>query len=70
MSAPRFQIGCSKDGSIKKSSHSPIFSGDYAEAQALKWANENCTKHKTITLLKEDAHEINAGKFFLHRIIK
>ena len=70
MSAPRFQISASKDGSLKKTINSPVFSGDYAEAQALKWASENCKGFRSKTLLKEDQHEINAGKFFLHRILK
>ena len=66
----RYQISASKDGSLGKRIESPIFEGQYAEQQAIRWANEHCAKHRCVNLLREDEHPINAGKFFLHRFLK
>lgn len=70
MKEHRFQISASKDGSMASRVESPIFEGQYAEQQAIRWANENVMTCRCVNLLREDEHPINAGKFFLHRFLK
>jgi hypothetical protein len=65
-----YRASWSKDGSIAKSSQ-----GQPSERieSAFADAHEAAKSNKSVTILKDDRgefHPDNAGKFFLHRIIK
>jgi hypothetical protein len=63
----RFQVRWSKDGSLQRSQLSDIL----PEAAARALAHQKREGNRCVTLLCEHQSEgVNAGKFFLHQIIK
>lgn len=66
-----FKVLWSKDGSIN-----PDMCGDSGEppfinlGSALAEANKHIRSNRTVTVLRADSEGVNAGKYFLHYIVK
>ncbi len=68
MADPQFKVSWSKDGSCGKGQESDhaFTSLEYARA----FADTKVAKNRSVTILRADGDGINAGKFFLHLIVK